>query len=891
MESKVDNSESLSRSDKATSDHKPYGESYEGKASNNNVTVNKEEDFASPEWALSLANLSTPLLTSKLTALKSQSATLASTLTAKLASSPSGQSLLHIGPSLSTLPPDLQSLLASLEPMLKEVEEYEKMNQTELIRVVTAGKLVETECRRAAHANECRALLADLIAAEAVVYSSSPIPIDSEEGAASVELNYMVSLERVAHTTLHLVHQLQKSSEQVTSTLNSNSNHTSIARSVAAASNDDKPRLPSMNTPLPQDTEKAQFMMKLAPRIRKLERGVIQIISKELERILQDRVKKNKEPSSFVGTRRSIEEELLILGYLFRSFALLGKGSEAELIFARVAIMPIVRSKVTLGKLDEGGSRGECAGLFCLLEDLACSIKDLWGDVLSLVEEMFQLDAGVADLCSVEDNHIEVDLVTAGVWVPIATALMTDPTIKMAIFSPGIASILQANYVALDTFLSELASNLLKPSPSTQSVDSKFRESLNGLNTDEVSLKKLYFIPEMSMDTIHSVQSRLYDHSMTRDFSKKWNLPIYYQLRFGEACTRLDEAINRVQKEGWYADVFTGTDTVAKELKETSGFELPFFLEVFDIMAWLWKENVYLKPLTHRFLRGSMQLLGRVVTFVDEGVRGNIKFGIESKQTSGNDEQNVVLPLRDASFFWHERIDDVAAVSWDLTILETSIGSDYAAKISDVILPPKESPHGGAVQVNHLELSELKSLVQDALIESAEGVSPIIQKMWNEIIVKILTLKCSAPLSAVKGVAATYRMTNRPPPTQASPYVSTILRPLKEFNSNFLNRTPPQVGFEWKRKVVASVAEKYCSAVSELTETVQRTEEALKNRKARRTSAGGMSDGEKVKLQLLLDQREFVGHVTDVGVEAESIEYVKKLISLTESAKSLLPKS
>ena len=89
---------------------------------------------------------------------------------------------------------------------------------------------------------------------------------------------------------------------------------------------------------------------------------------------------------------------------------------------------------------------------------------------------------------------------------------------------------------------------------------------------------------------------------------------------------------------------------------------------------------------------------------------------------------------------------------------------------------------------------------------------------------------------------------------------------------------------------MASVAEKYCNAVSELTETVQRTEEALKNRKARRTSAGGMSDGEKVKLQLLLDQREFVGHVAEVGVETGSIEDVNKLVSLTESAKSLLSK-
>lgn len=426
------------------------------------ASTNKDEDYTSPEWAQSLSNLSTPLLHSKLTTLKNKSATLASTLTAKLASSPSGQSLLHIGPSLSTLPPDLQSLLASLEPLLKQVTEYEKLNQAELIRIVTAGKVVESECRRAEHARECNGLLMDLVAAEEILSSGG---FDHHDGNSNnnvngeiqkceenKEMNYMISLERIAYTVLHSVHQLQKSSEQVTSSLASASNATT--NNTTKSNKNQSHLLPSMDTPLPQDTEEAQFMMKLAPRIRKLERGAINIISKELERVLHQRVQRKKESQSDsdvvsnvdnhrLQEEKKTEQELLILGYLFRSFALLGKGTEAESIFARVAIMPIVRSKVTLGKLDEGGSRGECAGLFCLLEDLVCGIKNTWGDVLSLVDGMFQSESGGVQ--HDVEGSIEIDLVTAGVWVPIATALMTDPSIQMAIFSPGIARILQVS--------------------------------------------------------------------------------------------------------------------------------------------------------------------------------------------------------------------------------------------------------------------------------------------------------------------------------------------------------------------------------------------------------------------------------------------------------------
>ncbi len=447
----------------------------------NASTTKKEDDYSSPQWAQSLSNLSTALLDSKLTTLKSLSSTLASSLTAKLASSPSGQSLLHIGPSLSTLPPDLQSLLASLEPMLKQVEDFEKLNQNELIRIVTAGKLVEAECRRALNAKECNALLKDLVAAEQIIQngyevlltSTSQLSDKTESGQGNKncddELNYMVSLERVAHTTLHLVNELQKSSEQVTSSLASNGASSIKSPKMNELSTSSR-LLPSMDTPLPQDTEKAQFMMKLAPRIRSLEKGVIQVITKELERILSERVRKNEEAANSSAVengsekgmksaqstedKNDIEQELLILGCLFRSFALLGRGSDAELIFARVAIMPIVRKKVTLGKLDEGGSRGECAGLFCLLEDLVWTIKNLWGDVLSLVEGLFQIDLDVLGIDSNDgESATEIDLVTAGVWVPIATSLMTDPTIKMAIFSPGITSILQVRLSTVNNLL------------------------------------------------------------------------------------------------------------------------------------------------------------------------------------------------------------------------------------------------------------------------------------------------------------------------------------------------------------------------------------------------------------------------------------------------------
>jgi hypothetical protein len=523
----------------------------------------------------------------------------------------------------------------------------------------------------------------------------------------------------------------------------------------------------------------------------------------------------------------------------------------------------MIRSKVSMGRLDEGGSRGECAGLASLLDDITTSVAQAFGPVLRLAEVMF--DVG---------PEMEVDLITAGVWVPIATALMADAGIKMAIFSPGIASILQANYLALEVFLAELAERLLKQPE---------KETFNSVSG---SAESLYFRPTTSIATIRAAQDRVYAHSKTAEFSKRWNLPIYYQLRFGECCNRLNKAVDHTKNGGWSTEVYTGSDEVADNLKNQIGFELSFFLELYDILLGLWRPDVILRPLTHRFLRGAVQLVGRSVAFLQDGMEGKIKFGVEkvvdpTSQGNGNradtNGSNFPYPTR-TPYCWGDSAQDVAAVAWELAILETTIAHDYVSTVCDAL---------GSGDSVESERAELRSLVLEALRETSSQIRPLVDRAWNEVIVKILTEKCSGPLAAVKGVAATYRMTNRPPPSQASPFIGTILRPLKEFCNEFSNRTPDQIGANWKLLIVIAVTDRYSLAVEELITTVQRTEVALQNRRARRAASGGMSDGDKVKLQVYLDFLEFSRHVEGVGVDLSSVAGIAKLKTLTAEAEPL----
>ena len=77
------------------------------------------------------------------------------------------------------------------------------------------------------------------------------------ENSNSGDLDHIVSLERSAHITLHLLHELQASSEVMSQSVESSN----ITQKNSQSS--DSTDIPWMNMPLPKDKEEAQFLMKL----------------------------------------------------------------------------------------------------------------------------------------------------------------------------------------------------------------------------------------------------------------------------------------------------------------------------------------------------------------------------------------------------------------------------------------------------------------------------------------------------------------------------------------------------------------------------------------------------------------------------------------------------
>ncbi|GKZ01234.1 hypothetical protein MPSEU_001074500 [Mayamaea pseudoterrestris] len=876
-------------------------------------------------------NMSTMSLERRLQQLKEESQKLDQTLTQKLASSPSGQNLLHMSTSLNTLPPDLHLLLQQLHPIYSQAEQAESSQWEILDDLTQAARAIQLADRRVIHANDCIDLYEDLMAAEACVIRRNKYKVNDKENEnrkiqeeehdwdanddLQDDLNYASSLERASHVTLCLIHDLHIATDAVSALttsgkrglLPSTSSNDTINDSMTTTNK----QVPSLATPLPDDCERAQFVMKLAPRIRRLEAETIKCLAEQFEFLLKEfhalqtlEQQKNanndvEEPvmvndSSNLHDMQQQSLLLVMLGHVMRGLALLGRGKEVESIFGRVAIMPLVRPQITMGRMDEGGNRGECAGLERLLQDVLQSVIVTYGPVVRMSETMFVSYDGPTGNDEELSAMLDVDLLTAGVWVPLATALMADSGIQMAIFSPGIASILQANYTTLDRFLAQLADRVLLEEENAKITvvkDESKRQTFDPLQQN------------LTEGWCRKAQERIYAHPKTAEFTKRWNLPIYYQLRFGECCTRLNKAIDATRRNGWIAQVFSGSEDKEAVIKSQSGLEISFFVELYDVIFGLWRPDVILTPLANRFLRGAIQVIGRTVTFVEEGMRCRVRFGDEPKPrearngaTENGNGQALVVEATDASdggavshapypsrapYYWGESEVDVAGVAWELNILESILSHEYGTVVCEALKLSNFGP----------ERAEIREIVDEMLKEASNLIHPLIDMAWNEIIVELITKKCAQPLAAVKGVAATYRMTNRPPPTQASPFVGTVLRPLKEFIDEFGHRIPDRVGSKWKHQIVATIAEQYALAVEELISTVQRTEVALNSRRTRKSATGGMRDGEKVKLQVFLDYEQFTKSLEDVGVDPATVIGVSKLKQLTAEGEELLKRN
>ncbi|XP_072912679.1 conserved oligomeric Golgi complex subunit 2 [Hemitrygon akajei] len=369
---------------------------------------------------------------------------------------------------------------------------------------------------------------------------------------------------------------------------------------------------------------------------------------------------------------------------------------------------------------------------------------------------------------------------------------------------------------------------------------------------------------------------RLRSHSAYQSFHGKWNLSVYYQIRFKEIAGNLEASLS----EG------------LKEAPDGSEFRLQVTCILWQNLMKCWDDRVYLPPLAHRFWKMTLQLLARYVKWVDElktassdkdlthhGIKPLSTFSNNvSSSSNGNGEELGSGQAADVKTVPPLSVNQLVYLVADLDKVEEQLPG-----LLDLINPRLE-------KIGFQNFS----LISEALADSQTSVKNTIPALSDKIVEEV-SEACFSYLKNASEVPRLYRRTNKEVPTKASLYVENALKPLYNLQSQYKSVVKANRIQEWLSCALRISTERYYETVSDVLSSVKKMEESLKRLKQARKSAApsnmgtnsGISDDNKIRLQFALDVEYLWDQVQKLGLQMSSFTQFAALLDVAQAAKAM----
>ncbi|KAF9012367.1 oligomeric golgi complex component, COG2-domain-containing protein [Cyathus striatus] len=399
-----------------------------------------------------------------------------------------------------------------------------------------------------------------------------------------------------------------------------------------------------------------------------------------------------------------------------------------------------------------------------------------------------------------------------------------------------------------------------------------------------------------SVEAVEEMRS----HAVYTTFTQRWQLPVYFQLRWKEIISQLEERLQSTRIEPTFPE-------------GTNSFATSQALAIWDALSTCWSADIYIPELTSRFWKLTLQarkcflflipIISRYRTWLDVALPyTEIN---RSTTTQSNEKTSSATPVisRTATPVPSNEItpgentgaDDLslkqyASVIVDISTFRKQVRTLWNQEIS-IVLPDT---------INHNSLIE----TEGALQKSLEKLTSLVLPLSNQIIT-VLTHRCCEGLLPVRSIPSQFRaMSNKKDPTEPSYFVSSVLRPLKLF---FGIRTGGGPGVPLKEayfdvyttEVFNNVAQRYTNYLT----TMRKTEESLKRlKKGKKTTFSLFSgngsgrddegrDEERIRLQMILDVEAFGEDARSLGIKTDASEpynALKVLVHATEGRNCLI---
>jgi len=333
-------------------------------------------------------------------------------------------------------------------------------------------------------------------------------------------------------------------------------------------------------------------------------------------------------------------------------------------------------------------------------------------------------------------------------------------------------------------------------------------------------------------------------------FMKRWNVQVYFGLRFQDIASKMEAAYSQTVNQV----------SESKQGLAAKDFALPCSTVLWDSLLKCWSPQFFLHSAAGHFLKLSLQLVARYLTWVDEGI------AVVKEEKSDSDPccwSSILQPTQHIllHFDLHRLSAKLKYVFLGLITKSVSLSPDQTAIL-------EESVKAAAKDVEARERS-IADILQAAIAQ-----------------------RCVESLKPLRGITSTYRMTKKSVPTRHSYYVPNVLSHVSTFFTQAEHHMSPALKKEWATSIIGTVTEKYLEMINELMESVSKQNKILKkigkSKAATQTGEDGMSDMDKISVQLYLDVVEYGSCIAQCDVSADDIAPYPKLLDAVSGAKKLL---
>lgn len=377
-----------------------------------------------------------------------------------------------------------------------------------------------------------------------------------------------------------------------------------------------------------------------------------------------------------------------------RTYAAIERAADAEAVFRAHVVRPGLAAIITEARL-EGGARGSCDGL-----------SSVYSEVLAFVDAQcaFLLDAAH------RTSNSPFLFVAHAVW-PEAVELLTSRVAR--IFAPGLPDLFHRNYTASALFL-----DLLERA-------SRSRRELLALRATPAYA----------------------------DFTRRWQVHVYFKLRFQEIVRRVEGAL--------------AAPPAARPAElRASGWALAETEEVAEALRRCWAPGVFLPVLSADFLRLSLQLVARFASWLE----------------AGSAQAWAALPP-----------DALPLLCLDVRRLADLLPADLAAD-ADAAATTAGNDGRAAIRDAYRDAGAALRLVAARVATAA--TAPVVRRAVEA-------------LGAARMIPSAYRWTGKAAPTRPSPYVALAVAALRDFfaAAPLARLLEPAVRLEWAADAASRITD------------------------------------------------------------------------------------